>query len=491
MSVGDLLSGIGRGVATAGRVAGTVLAPFGKALAEEESGQLPQIEAEKRQQQYKLTDEERERKANDLESQLEMGRKYGTLTPEQQKQYVDQITGLYSKPEQQGSLLQRIHKVIHPTGTVRQAAQPLPSSVPEGGTAAADEANAQKLAESRQHPRPTSPNAQYFDSYAQKLGLNDSSGMTPEQWDAAITEQKKAGRAPVQHHWSPVKLNGNLYMHDPATNEMKFVGAEDNVTVHRGVQNVTQADGTILQIPVTTYTSKQSGKPIVDEDGNPIQTLEPDNHPDNPSSGETKPKNAQGGAPKATPGGILRNHPRTGASPVNPPSPGGIPGARVVGSHGSPIYKSDMAQYTKVAEDANTKAEAYKAASAALASGSTASSDQELIYQWVRSNVQGAGRMTQAEFRQAAATGSLPLRAQSAWQKSTTGKLPPELEQMFLADIKRASDTAQQEAAELRKRVEQPGNAPAATGGPNIGDVKTFPNGKKGKWDGTGYASIP
>ena len=140
MSVGDLLSGIGRGVATAGRVAGTVLAPFGKALAEEESGQLPQIEAEKRQQQYKLTDEERERKANDLESQLEMGRKYGTLTPEQQKQYVDQITGLYSKPEQQGSLLQRIHKAIHPTGTVRQAAQPLPSAVPEGGTAAADEA---------------------------------------------------------------------------------------------------------------------------------------------------------------------------------------------------------------------------------------------------------------------------------------------------------------------------------------------------------------
>jgi hypothetical protein len=120
-----------------------VLAPFGKALAEEESGQLPQIEAEKRQQQYKLTDEERERKANDLESQLEMGRKYGTLTTEQQKQYVDQITGLYSKPEQQGSLLQRIHKALHPTGTVRQAVQPLPSAVPTGGTAAADEA--QKL----------------------------------------------------------------------------------------------------------------------------------------------------------------------------------------------------------------------------------------------------------------------------------------------------------------------------------------------------------
>jgi hypothetical protein len=128
-----------------------------------------------------------------------------------------------------------------------------------------------------------------------------------------------------------------------------------------------------------------------------------------------------------------------------------------------------MAQYTKVAEDANVKAEAYKSASAALAAGSTASSDQELIYQWVRSNVQGAGRMTQAEFRQAASTGSLPLQAQSAWQKATTGKLPPELEKMFFADIKRAADTSAQEATDLRKRVEQPGTVPnTAPSQPNV-----------------------
>ena len=111
MSVGDLLSGIGRGVATAGRVAGTVLEPIAKRTAEVVSGEAPELDAERRQQQYKLTDQERERKANDLESQLEMGRKYGTLTPEQQKQYVDQITGLYSKPEQQGVAL-----AAHPQG---------------------------------------------------------------------------------------------------------------------------------------------------------------------------------------------------------------------------------------------------------------------------------------------------------------------------------------------------------------------------------------
>ena len=114
MSVGDLLSGIGRGVATAGRVAGTVLEPIAKRTAEVVSGEAPELDAERRQQAMQLTDQQRELKANDLESQLEMGRKYGTLTPEQQKQYVDQITGLYSKPEQQGRLLQRIHKA-HPS----------------------------------------------------------------------------------------------------------------------------------------------------------------------------------------------------------------------------------------------------------------------------------------------------------------------------------------------------------------------------------------
>ncbi len=84
MSVGDLLSGIGRGVATAGRVAGAVLEPIAKRTAEVVSGEAPELDAERRQQAMQLTDQQRELTANDLESQLEMGRKYGTLTPEQQ-----------------------------------------------------------------------------------------------------------------------------------------------------------------------------------------------------------------------------------------------------------------------------------------------------------------------------------------------------------------------------------------------------------------------
>jgi hypothetical protein len=141
-------------------------------------------------------------------------------------------------------------------------------------------------------------------------------------------------------------------------------------------------------------------------------------------------------------------------------------------TRGNPLIKSDSAQYTKVAEDATTKKEAYESARKALAAGSTASSDQELIYSWVRSNVQGAGRMTQAEFRQAASTGSLPLRAQSAWERTKSGKLPPELEQMFLADIKRSYETAQGEADNLRQRL----------GGPKSSQAPQFPGDAPEVW---------
>lgn len=146
MSIGDLLSGIGRGTAA-------VLQPLAERTAEVVSGQAPELDQERRQQALQLTNQQRELKANELEQQLEMGRKYGTLNADQQKQYVDAIAGLYSKPEDQGSLLQRIHKAIHPQGTTRQAApQPLPNAVPEGGTAAVDEQRAIELAQARQKP---------------------------------------------------------------------------------------------------------------------------------------------------------------------------------------------------------------------------------------------------------------------------------------------------------------------------------------------------
>ena len=152
MSVGDLLSGIGRGVATAGRVAGTVLEPIAKRTAEVVSGEAPELDAERRQQQYKLTDEERERKANDLEAQLKMGYQFGTVTPEILKRYQDEMHQLYAGPQNMDGLLKRTLKAFHPGGAVRQASQPLPNLMPEGGIEAANERNKLKAqaAESEQ-----------------------------------------------------------------------------------------------------------------------------------------------------------------------------------------------------------------------------------------------------------------------------------------------------------------------------------------------------
>jgi hypothetical protein len=184
-----------------------------------------------------------------------------------------------------------------------------------------------------------------------------------------------------------------------------------------------------------------------------------------PESGGGEPE--QPSKPKG-PGSVLPRQ-STGAKPVQTP-PGGVagnvvPGLSTLARSKNPIFRADVAAYTKANEDLTTKKEAYESASKALASGSTASSDQELIYSWVRSNVQGAGRMTQAEFRQAASTGSLPLRAQTAWEQTKSGKLPPQLEQMFLADIKRSYDTAQQTVSELKGQLQPSGGAPTSAPG--------------------------
>lgn len=152
MAIADFLKTVGGDLAKAGKVAGTVLAPVGKAVAEEESGQLPELQKEKRQKQSTMEAAGIDAKAKELESQLEMGRKYGTLTQEQQQQYVKSITDLYSHPSQMGTLVQKLHKAVHPGGaTYQHPSTPLKDATPEGGTVAADTANAKELADARAH----------------------------------------------------------------------------------------------------------------------------------------------------------------------------------------------------------------------------------------------------------------------------------------------------------------------------------------------------
>lgn len=136
------------------------------------------------------------------------------------------------------------------------------------------------------------------------------------------------------------------------------------------------------------------------------------------------------------------------------PLPTNLPkGAIPFGSKGSPLLKSDTQQYTKLAEDANSKDEALSAARSAAASPSP-SSDQELIYSWVRSNVQNAGKMTQTEFIQAQHLGSLPMKAQNWLSMASTGKLTPEIRQMILGDIERSAKVARSAADQLRTQIE-------------------------------------
>lgn len=190
---------------------------------------------------------------------------------------------------------------------------------------------------------------------------------------------------------------------------------------------------------------------VFDDFGNPhVVNLHSESRTEYPGAAPAAPSSTTPSKAPATPsapksGGTSAPKPRASSS-----------GGGLGFTKGNPIVKSDAAQYTKVAEDANNKKEAFESARKALAGTPTASSDQELIYSWVRANVQGAGRMTQAEFRQAASIGSLPERAQIAWEKLKSGKLPPEMESMLLADIQRSYETSQAEADDLRKRLAPP-----------------------------------
>jgi hypothetical protein len=83
--------------------------------------------------------------------------------------------------------------------------------------------------------------------------------------------------------------------------------------------------------------------------------------------------------------------------------------------------------------------------------------------------------MTQAEFNAAANIGSLPLRAQTAFDKLKSGKLPPELEQELYADIKRGTQSKASMAANLRSNIQK--GAPVSSAAPTAPSAWTPPAG--------------
>jgi hypothetical protein len=434
MSVGDLLSGIGRGVATAGRVAGAVLEPIAKRTAEVVSGEAPELDEERRQQAMQLSDQQRELKANDLESQLEMGRKYGTLTPEQQKQYVDQITGLYSKPEQQGSLLQRIHKAIHPTGTVRQAAQPLPSAIPAGGTAAADERN--------------------------KVGsLLDEDALKKQQALQSIDWFKKNMLPQFPPDQQAAKLNAYIDHINGITQGTEkppkglkamdqggvFFGVEDQDTGKQYLKAQLEPGGDAPPEAKQMYAAVQKAAKDK-QDAADAKENEKQKHEDKVTERQARQLSA--------------SFDRLGMSEQFTEQMG--------------EYRSNLLTYRNLDTEARKSEETVKALEAQYSTpGNKAAVDNEL-QNFFTTVVQKGGRKTAAELALTLKIGSFGMNLEQMATKASKGELPPDLRKMFLDGMKAVAAeqraVADQVKPELPALPQRPGAKPA-TGAKQVGPI--------------------
>jgi hypothetical protein len=179
MPVADFIKDVGKGLAAGAKKVGDVAQPVLARTAEVVSGQAPEIDAEQRKRAEKLEDQEIAVKSAALESQLAMGQKYGTLTPEQQQQYVDAISSLYSHPRHAGTLMEKLRKAIHPQGAVYDQSHlaSLKNATPPGGTSAVDAERAQELASLKRTQREyASPNGQERNWFVP--------GEEPQGWNA-------------------------------------------------------------------------------------------------------------------------------------------------------------------------------------------------------------------------------------------------------------------------------------------------------------------
>lgn len=472
MAVADFLqkvgSGLEKGLSTAGKVAGAVL----PAVANEEAGYAPADH----QHQQKQEDAQIAVKAQELETQLETGRKYGTLTPEQQQQYVDAISGLYSHPRHAGTLMEKLRKAVHPNGAKANPGSlaTLKNATPQGGTAAEDERLKAENLKSTQ-----ALHEQYGEELAEKKAqiaakYHKPAGKSPPSPGNQLPpdaigadgqpipqEARDAAHSFVEWNgsWWPVAkakpviktIAGRSVLIDPQTgNKLRDLGAAGEIKTTTRQTLQPGDDGQMHLVNLTSVTAPG---------GEQIQ-VEPESGSES-GGAETKPPVP---APKKSVGGIL---PKAQPKPVTMP-PGGpsagkvVPGLSTLARSKNPVYKADTATYKKVNDDAISKKQAYSNATAA-ANAPTPTSDTELIYSWVRSNVQGAGRMTQAEFKQAGGIGSVPLKAENWASLATSGLMTPQLRKYMLSDLKRSADTSQKQAEELRNGL-QPGDTPKDKG---------------------------
>lgn len=318
MALSDVLDKIGEGaedaLKTTGRVASVIAPALGKGIVNEEAGYAPQIAAEGRAHQQKLEDAQLAAKEQELTTQLETGRKYGTLTPEQQAQYVDQITQLYSHPRHAGTLMEKLRQAVHPNGAVAGPAPKLADAAPPGGTAAADERRAEQLAQAKLAAKPKKDFDVYLDKYIESHGLGSVDAITDAQYEDALQAYGKAKRAEkmttkvIQDPDSPTHFSAATW--DLTTGQLvsKFPG----VLPPRGFIPTDRVTRTTDQFGNVTESVSQMTPQIPGAQSPPT-------HPEPPKP-SAAPKASPPAAPKSTPakgiGGIIGK-----VNPARPEAP--------------------------------------------------------------------------------------------------------------------------------------------------------------------------
>lgn len=349
MAIGDILKDIGSGLETGAKAVGAVAQPILQRTAEVVSGEAPQIDQEQRTRQEQMEDAQLNAQAQELENQLEMGRKYGTLTPDQQQAYIDKITGLYNKPRHAPLLMERLRKAIHPNGAVAPTpTAPLKDATPTGGTAAADA----RLAAEKQHPRPVpgvhpfkGPDGKYYQPMYDGSGNvvnSEVEGYTPPplggvsksppltgdklpqdavgpNGDPLPPEDRTVGKSFVEYRgqWWPVAkpkpilrtLQGHLVMIDPGThNVIKDYGPQSGAKVTHRQTLQAEDDGQMHIVTLTSVTTPEGAQ----IDVQPEETGETEGTPSG-GGGSAAPPSSAPKTPAKKVGSIL---PKTGAKPA-------------------------------------------------------------------------------------------------------------------------------------------------------------------------------
>lgn len=393
-----------------------------------------------------------------------------------------------------------------PTAIAEDVAQTRAKNAAGFAQTLADKNNASRIMEAqiRAHGNVS---MQRLDAAAQSLGAEDFASAQPDVKMAAMKNLATANRAPA---WKSVTDGNSIYaVNSLDPNQRTLLGHKDDLTQRQEFRTMTNPDGSTFLVPVTVWSKKGSSTPVMetqDDQGSaaPMSSTTPQGPASvtpalpvyaTPSSPSTPSAATPGSSPSATQGSAPISSATPQAVPGAAPSPSNPgarqPGTRPVGaavksssaptripssSVGTPIpfggkpselTKSDTSQYTKLAEDSNAKQESLQIAQEASRSPSP-TSDKALVYAWVRSNVQGAGRMTQSEFQNALSTGSFDQRIANWWSQATTGKMTPEIRQMIMTDIQRSARTSQTMADSARNQVQQDiGQKPKSTKTPS------------------------